>query len=419
MNAEQPEIEPRQELFKRLAELREKIHAEMGKEIELRLEKNPKPTEEELRMAAFTEWIEPQVREAAREMYNKGYGTISSGFYGDNNEFQAVDGYFSVDEETKHKLDLMGVKVLNGSELGLPKNKIITQLRFYPQNADLAEMKRQWDLVADLLPKKEGVNPICTRAEEFREQYAQDHASFEADIDKYIAQLQRDKLAKEIKDAPKEKRKEILETAKETPEYWQNRNEKIKERQSEEEIDGGLGVLLKKKTIYHGSGVNGIKQFNKAEEDTVGSGVYFTSDAKNAVGYARRRSRRREGASPVIYESSVRDVKLLDLRKTRNVEIVLDGFKEVLKEKLKKPDLDFFVHRMIEKAIEKINSGKVRNLKEIAQRDGESFSTYIKSLGYEGLVTFEGGEGDDVGRHDTYLIFDPEKAKIIQEHKIL
>jgi len=33
--------------------------------------------------------------------------------------------------------------------------------------------------------------------------------------------------------------------------------------------------------------------------------------------------------------------------------------------------------------------------------------------------SYEGGEGDDIKNHDTYLIFDPEKAKINQEYKIL
>ena len=74
----------------------------------------------------------------------------------------------------------------------------------------------------------------------------------------------------------------------------------------------------------------------------------------------------------------------------------------------------------LERTIETINGGKIRagNLKEIAQSNGKLFSDYIKSFGYEGLITLEGGEGGN-GNHDTYLIFDPEKAKINQEHKIL
>lgn len=415
------EASPQQELFEQLAGLRKKIHAEMEKEIGLRLERNPHPTDEELRMAAFMEWIEPQVREAAREMYRKGYGTMSSGFYGDHHEFQAVDGYFGVDDATKEKLRSMGVEVLTGPELGL-QNKLITQLRFKPKGANMDGLKDMWDKIAELLPEKKGYNPICTRAEEFREQYASDHPSLEDDIDKYLSQLQRDALAKEIKEIPKEKRRETLEKAKETPEYWQTRNDKIKERQGEEEIDNGLGVLFKKKTVYHGSGVSGIKQFNKAEEDTVGHGAYFTSEAKNSIGYARRRARREKDASPIIYESSVENIKLLDLRKDENVTEILEGFKQILTDKLlKEPNLDWNYYSISRNAIEAIKSKRIGagNLREVTFSFGKMFSDYVQSLGYEGLVTIEGGEGEDVGSHDTYLIFDPEKAKIIQEHKIL
>ena len=167
-------------------------------------------------------------------------------------------------------------------------------------------------------------------------------------MEKFEPQQFRDELAKEIKEAPKEERKEILEQAKETPEYLQARGEKIKERQDEEEIDNGLGILMKKKTLYHGSGISGIETFNKAEEDTVGSGIYFTSEAKDAIGYARLRSERErnpnradgapviEDSVPTIYESSVENMKLCDLRKDENVKKVLGGFREVLKAELKK-----------------------------------------------------------------------------------
>ena len=48
----------------------------------LRLKENPASTEEELYMGVFTEWIEPQVRDAIIEMSRKGYATQSSGFHG-------------------------------------------------------------------------------------------------------------------------------------------------------------------------------------------------------------------------------------------------------------------------------------------------------------------------------------------------
>src|SRR3989344_4663872 len=170
-------------------------------------------------------------------------------------------------------------------------------------------------------------------------------------MEKFESQQIRDELAKKVKESPKEERGEILDAAKGTQEYWQTRGEKIKERQDEEEIDNGLGILMKKKTLYHGSGIGGIKTFNRAEEDTVGSGIYFTSEAKDAIGYARIRSERErnpqradgapviEDSVPTIYESSVENMKLLDLRKDENVKNILDGFKQILREESKKPDL--------------------------------------------------------------------------------
>jgi len=190
---------------------------------------------------------------------------------------------------------------------------------------------------------------------------------------------------------------------------------------TEEEVDDSLSVLIKKKTLYHGSGVSGIEELSEAEEDTVGRGIYFTSEHEDAIGYARRRSRTRKDAEPVVYETSIENMRLLDLRKDENVRRVLDGFKEILQDKLKKSELSWNQEEILKRAIKAIEAGKVKagNLKEVTFSLGRTFSDHVKSLGYEGLVTLEGGEGEDIGDHDTYLIFDSEKIKINQEHKIL
>ncbi len=256
-------------------------------------------------------------------------------------------------------------------------------------------------------------------------------------VEKSESQQFRDELFNEITEIPKDKRTNSLEEAKKMPEYWQARTEKIKKRQDEIEINDGFGVLLKKKTIYHGSGIRGIKRFNKAEEETVGSGIYFTSEAKDAIGYARIRSKRErnpdrrdglptiEDSVPIIYESSVENIKLLDLRKNENVIKVLEGFRKILEknlqEELENPDLKYkWRGRTLRKAIETIDAGEVKagNLREVTLSLGPTFSDYVKSLGYEGLIALEGGE-EDIGEHDTYLIFDPDKIKINQEYNIL
>lgn len=251
----------------------------------------------------------------------------------------------------------------------------------------------------------------------------------------------RDNLAEEIKEAPKEERKEILDKAKEEPEYQITRNKKIESRQNEEEIDDGLGIFLKKKTLYHGTSAKGIKKFEKAEETTVGDGVYLTSKAKNAIEYAYTRAKSPRGSkrleadgNPVIYETSVENLKLLDLRKDKNLEKVMKGFKSVLWQRAKEigaeiknstagnNGLNAYRNKLFD-ASELISSGEVKKISDIQKitlhlEDG-LFTNYVKSLGYNGLAIIEGGEGDYMFKnHDSYVIFDPEKVKIVREQKI-
>ena len=188
----------------------------------------------------------------------------------------------------------------------------------------------------------------------------------------------------------------------------------------EQKTEDGLGLIIKRKVLYHGSATPGIEVMNLAEEDTVGSGVYFTSEEKDANGYAKRRSRSKKESSPILYTASIENLKLLDLRQDENVKKILVGFKNVLEEKLKDPKINWAKEAAINNAIEAINLNKVSrgNLREVAFSFGTSFSEYCRSLGYDGLITFEGGEGEDIGDHDTYLIFDPERAKIIESKEI-
>lgn len=209
--------------------------------------------------------------------------------------------------------------------------------------------------------------------------------------------------------------------------------EKIKERQDEEEIDDGLGILVKKKTLYHGSNVSGIKnkdkdkaQFKEAEEFTIGTGVYLTSQAKDAIGYARVRSNDGRSGNAVVYEASIENLKLCDLRRDENVKKVLEGFKNVLNEKLNQPNLRYTLKQALKLNLDAINQSRVdaHNLRDATDHCSRIFSEYVKSLGegYDGLIAFEGGESlagkQTFGDHDSVVIFNPEKVKINQEHNI-
>lgn len=180
-------------------------------------------------------------------------------------------------------------------------------------------------------------------------------------------------------------------------------------------------LLIEHKILYHGSVASGIGEFNHAEETTVGNGVYFVDNQADAGGYARRRARRDEHLSPVVYETEIEKAKLVNLSNPQKLQEVMAGFIQVLQHKKEtlSPDSAWVVIGAIDKSIGAINQGvKVGQVKEVVSSHGNLFSEYLKSLGYDGLKTREGGEGEDIGDHDTYLIFDPDKIKVIAEQTL-
>lgn len=197
-------------LQRQLGELREKVHIEMKKEIKERLENNPKPTEKEIRMAAFKEELEPQVRDAVSKFYKKGYSTKSSGFYGEKSELQAIDGYFYVDENTEKEIEKLGARVLRGLAFGVPKRRYITQIGFYPKEADLQKIKQKWDAIANVLPRIEGPEPVCDGAEEFRKEHAPNHSNLKQKIHDYSEWLEFKMNKINEKEEIEKTRKELL-----------------------------------------------------------------------------------------------------------------------------------------------------------------------------------------------------------------
>jgi hypothetical protein len=164
----------------------------MKEEETARFKENPKPTMQELYMGAFKEWLEPQVRTAISEMYRKGYATQSSGFHGGSPDLQTVDGNFTIDSRTEQVLRTLGVEVLRGPDIGVPRNRFITMLRFRASDPSLPSITRQWDALAAALPEKtfpSGIRPICDRAEEFRAQYAPEHPGLDDARERYYQYL--------------------------------------------------------------------------------------------------------------------------------------------------------------------------------------------------------------------------------------
>jgi hypothetical protein len=183
-----------EKLRREFVRLRREVHQSMKVEEDTRLRENPRPTEDELYMGAFKEWIEPQVRAAVIEMYRKGYATQSSGFHGTRPELQMIDGYFTIDPETKSILEHMGVEVLLGADIGIPQNKGVRIIGFRAAVPSIEQIKDRWDAVAAVLPEKSfpaGIRPICDRAEEFREQYAPEHPSLDGQREAYFEYLKK------------------------------------------------------------------------------------------------------------------------------------------------------------------------------------------------------------------------------------
>lgn len=201
--------------------------------------------------------------------------------------------------------------------------------------------------------------------------------------------------------------------------------------ETEEEIDKGMGVLVKKKTLYHGSATPGIKQegvFKEAIDVTVGNGLYLTSKAEDAINYAHQRkvdedhpvgSYGKKETTPTLYEASIENMKLLDLRRPENILEIVTGFKKYLKKELKK-DLKPNIRLVINQAVYDTPSKSigVGEIGILTQKVGGQFREFVKSIGYDGLITIEGGESGMIKNHDTYVIFDPEKVKIVNEQQI-
>lgn len=148
--------------LEQFAKLREEVNDEVDRQYERRIAENPVPTEQELLLGTFVEGLEPQVKDAVLALTDKGYTTVSSGFYGDYGEYQCIDVDYKFDEETKDRLRDVGA-VLNYYPDG-------TFLEFYPENPDLDEMKKKWKEIVDVIEPtgKPAVASIHGEVNEFR-----------------------------------------------------------------------------------------------------------------------------------------------------------------------------------------------------------------------------------------------------------
>lgn len=189
-------------------------------------------------------------------------------------------------------------------------------------------------------------------------------------------------------------------------------------KDGEHELGTDLDIFVKRKILYHGSATSGISRFNHAEEDTVGSGIYFTSSEKSAAEYARNRAEGKTNEQ-IVYKVLVEDLRLANLTTDENAKKILMGYIPILRQKVKDHADKWYVVEGALRSIEAVNADKAGagKVKNATFGTGEWFSEYLSSLGYDGLIALEGGE-KGVGAHDSYVIFNPEKVKILQEQKL-
>lgn len=181
-------------------------------------------------------------------------------------------------------------------------------------------------------------------------------------------------------------------------------------------------VRLDSTTLWHGSATAGIRQIERAEEDTVGRGVYL-AEKDIAIGYARHRAHQAGTDTPALYTVSVRDARLVDLTDQATVDQVMTGFQSVLiteqnlAERAESPSWLRINNLQGLRDILDRDRIRVGELKRVTQRCGELFSNHLRAQGYAGLLTAEGGEAD-IGNHLTYLIFDPADITVTDERLV-
>ncbi|HVZ58432.1 MAG TPA: hypothetical protein VG935_01635 [Patescibacteria group bacterium] len=151
-----------------LTRLREQVHTQEREALMQRLRTDPEKTEEEQRLGVYLEEIEPQVRGAVRELNRKGFPTYSSGFWGHESEYQAIEGDFRLDEATVEILRGKGVEVTvepswkysveqqaGVAHPDTPEDaKFTTDIRFKPATADLQDIEQKWGEIATAFPDR-------------------------------------------------------------------------------------------------------------------------------------------------------------------------------------------------------------------------------------------------------------------------
>lgn len=154
------------ELFCDFAKLRQEVIKKTQEEVLTRKKINPNPSKDELLMGAYSEQIEPQVRETIVNLRRKGYNTYESGF----GDFDSQRISFSKDVlsdflvPTELKDELIKDKV----NIIVKANSVTLKFEEYK---DASTITKLWKKVEQFLPDLDKLSEPCKikSATSFRE----------------------------------------------------------------------------------------------------------------------------------------------------------------------------------------------------------------------------------------------------------
>lgn len=174
-------------------------------------------------------------------------------------------------------------------------------------------------------------------------------------------------------------------------------------------------VKIDRVNLFYGASISGIKELRIAEESTIGEGLYLTFQQEAAEGYAKRRAKLNPNSRPTVYQVEVSNLRMADFREKTTMDVFASKLKNRLLEEVKKPNLPYYAKRAMQETLEKINTHSYRSEKDLMWSHPDLSTEIVRSEGFDGLIAYEGGEGDEVGNHDSFVIFDPSKAKVLRE----
>lgn len=249
----------------------------------------------------------------------------------------------------------------------------------------------------------------------------------------------RKSTAESLRALPKNERKGRLVALQRSDEYWTARVEKLKiGGQKAEFSQDRTSLKWKVKSVYHGSDVEGIQEFNFAEESSIGdNAVYFAIDPTLAMEYSRLRPSERNTGKSFLYEAILSDVNLMNWAETNIVEKLKIEYAEYCKKILSEIDANGYDavtkiyaipatlnERVALTALKRIiticaqegalNGGNVKNVAFGAL--GIFFERFVESKGFDGVITIEGGDSENLTSRGGVSVVIYNKNKI-QSHR--